>query len=119
MAARIPYKWLVAAVYVLGLFMGLLDLTVTNVALPVMARAFGVSPAGVAWVTLGYLLPARGDTVAAEQAWAKLGVGPASPQPAGVFPNSRSLTPAPRSAGFALYPCCCRRSRRTPRPSLR
>jgi hypothetical protein len=32
-----------------------------------------------ALVTLGYLLPARGDTQAAEQAWAKLGVG--APQP--------------------------------------
>ncbi len=32
-----------------------------------------------ALVTLGYLLPARGDTVAADQAWAKLGVG--TPQP--------------------------------------
>jgi hypothetical protein len=32
-----------------------------------------------ALVTLGYLLPARGDTVGTERAWAKLGVEPASP----------------------------------------
>ncbi len=38
---RFPYKWLVALVYVLGLFMSLLDLTITNVALPTMAREFG------------------------------------------------------------------------------
>ena len=41
MLARIPYKWLVAAVYVLAIFMNLLDLTITNTALPVMARFRG------------------------------------------------------------------------------
>ncbi len=56
MIGRIPYKWLVAAVYVLGIFMNLLDLTITNVALPVMARAFGVSAPGIAWVATSYLL---------------------------------------------------------------
>ncbi len=56
MIGRIPYKWLVAAVYVLGIFMNLLDLTITNVALPVMARAFGVSAASIAWVATSYLL---------------------------------------------------------------
>ncbi len=47
MIGHIPYKWLVAAVYVLGIFMNLLDLTITNVALPVMAHAFGVSAASI------------------------------------------------------------------------
>ncbi len=56
MIGRIPYKWLVAAVYVLGIFMNLLDLTITNVALPVMGRAFGASATGVAWVATSYLL---------------------------------------------------------------
>src|SRR5438105_218808 len=56
MIARIPYKWLVAAVYVLSIFMNLLDLTITNTALPVMARAFGASPARIAWVATSYLL---------------------------------------------------------------
>ena len=56
MIGRIPYKWLVAAVYVLGIFMNLLDLTITNVALPVMARGFGVSAASIAWVATSYLL---------------------------------------------------------------
>jgi len=56
MIGRIPYKWLVAAVYVLGIFMNLLDLTITNVALPVMARAFGVSAPSIAWVATSYLL---------------------------------------------------------------
>lgn len=56
MIGRISYKWLVAAVYVLGIFMNLLDLTITNVALPVMARAFGVSAVSIAWVATSYLL---------------------------------------------------------------
>ena len=56
MLARLPYKWLVAAVYVLGLFMSLLDLTITNVALPVMAREFGASASTIAWVATSYLL---------------------------------------------------------------
>lgn len=56
MIGRIPYKWLVAAVYVLALFVNLLDLTITNVALPVMARAFGASPSVIAWVATSYLL---------------------------------------------------------------
>src|SRR5690349_14003287 len=56
MIARLPYKWLVATVYVLGLFMSLLDLTITNVALPVMAREFHASASTIAWVATSYLL---------------------------------------------------------------
>ena len=56
MLARLPYKWLVAIVYVLGLFMSLLDLTITNTALPVMAREFGASAATITWVATSYLL---------------------------------------------------------------
>lgn len=50
------YKWFVAALYVLALFMNLLDLTVTNVALPQLAREFKVSPATISWVSTSYLL---------------------------------------------------------------
>lgn len=56
MITRVPYKWLVAAIYVLGIFMNLLDLTITNTALPVMAREFGASPTAIAWVATSYLL---------------------------------------------------------------
>jgi EmrB/QacA subfamily drug resistance transporter len=56
MLARLPYKWLVATVYVIGLFMSLLDLTITNVALPVMAREFHASASTIAWVATSYLL---------------------------------------------------------------
>jgi len=50
------YKWFVAAIYVLALFMNLLDLTITNVALPQLAREFQVSPATISWVATSYLL---------------------------------------------------------------
>ena len=50
------YKWFVAALYVLALFMNLLDLTITNVALPQLAREFQVSPATISWVSTSYLL---------------------------------------------------------------
>src|SRR4051812_34278962 len=56
MLARLPTKWLVAAVYVVALFMSLLDLTITNVALPVMARQFGASATTITWVATSYLL---------------------------------------------------------------
>src|SRR5437763_658907 len=54
------YKWFVAALYVLALFMNLLDLTVTNVALPQLAREFKVSPATISWVSTSYLLGVAG-----------------------------------------------------------
>jgi EmrB/QacA subfamily drug resistance transporter len=50
------YKWFVASLYVLALFMNLLDLTITNVALPQLARAFRVPPAIISWVSTSYLL---------------------------------------------------------------
>lgn len=49
-------KWLVAAVYVLALFMSLLDLTITNVALPRLTTLYAVSSSTVAWIATGYLL---------------------------------------------------------------
>jgi EmrB/QacA subfamily drug resistance transporter len=56
MLARLPGKWLVAAVYVLAVFVSLLDLTITNVALPVMARQFAAPATTIAWVATSYLL---------------------------------------------------------------
>ena len=56
MMRRLEYKWIVATVYVLGLFMNLLDLTITNVALPTLAREFHATTTAVAWVATGYLL---------------------------------------------------------------
>ncbi len=49
------YKYLVAALYAVALFMDLLDTTVVNVALPDLSRTFRVQ-SGIEWVVTGYLL---------------------------------------------------------------
>jgi EmrB/QacA subfamily drug resistance transporter len=54
--ARIPYKWIVAIVFVMGVFMDILDTTSVNVALPTLAREFDATTAEIEWVVLGYLL---------------------------------------------------------------
>ncbi len=53
---RLDYKWIVAIVFVFGLFMDLLDMTITNVALPVLATTFHASTTGIEWIITGYLL---------------------------------------------------------------
>jgi EmrB/QacA subfamily drug resistance transporter len=52
----IDYKWLVAIVFVIGIFMDLLDSTITNVAVPTLAKEFDVSTTTIEWVVTGYLL---------------------------------------------------------------
>ena len=52
----VPYKWLVAAAFVLGLFMDILDTTIVNVALPTLERQFQAPLSSIEWVVLGYLL---------------------------------------------------------------
>lgn len=54
--SRIPYKWIVAIVFVAGVFMDILDTTSVNVALPTLSRDFDAPIAGIEWVVLGYLL---------------------------------------------------------------
>ncbi len=56
MSRRIPYKYVVGVVFVFGLFMDLLDMTITNVALPTLARDFSASTTTIEWVVTGYLL---------------------------------------------------------------
>jgi EmrB/QacA subfamily drug resistance transporter len=53
---RIDYKYIVAAVYAVALFMDLLDTTIVNVALPTVGRDLHVGTAGIEWVVTGYLL---------------------------------------------------------------
>ena len=53
---RIDYKWLVAIVFVFGIFMDLLDMTITNVALPKLATDFHARTTTIEWVVTGYLL---------------------------------------------------------------
>jgi len=52
----IEYKWIVAMIFVVGLFMDLLDTTIVNVALPTLAANFHSSNAGLEWVVTAYLL---------------------------------------------------------------
>jgi EmrB/QacA subfamily drug resistance transporter len=52
----VPYKWVVASIFVVGLFMDIMDTTIVNVALPTLSREFGASGGAVEWVVLGYLL---------------------------------------------------------------
>lgn len=53
---RIDYKWIVGFVFVFGIFMDLLDMTITNVALPTLAREFNTGTTGIEWVVTAYLL---------------------------------------------------------------
>jgi EmrB/QacA subfamily drug resistance transporter len=50
------YPSKVMTVYILGLFMTIIDGTMVNVALPSMADDFGVAAVEVEWIAVGYLL---------------------------------------------------------------
>ena len=56
LAPRVGYEYKVAIVFLLGLFMELLDMTVVNVAIPTLQRDFQATLAGVEWLVTGYLL---------------------------------------------------------------
>lgn len=51
-----PKRWLALGVCSSALFMTLLDVSVTNVALPAIGRATGAGNAGLQWVVSGYTL---------------------------------------------------------------
>ena len=53
---NVPYKWLVAAAFVTGLFMDLMDSTIVNVALPRLGLQFHAGNTTVEWAVIGYLL---------------------------------------------------------------
>ena len=53
---RLEYKYAVALISVFGMFMNLLDLTIVNVAVPVLTEALGASAREVQWVVTAYLL---------------------------------------------------------------
>ena len=57
------YKWVVAVIFVLGLFMEIMDTTIVNVAIPTLQSPVNglghgapISNAAIEWVVLGYLL---------------------------------------------------------------
>jgi EmrB/QacA subfamily drug resistance transporter len=51
---RMPYKYIVAIVYVTALFLDILDVTIVNVAIPELGRTFATENAE--WIVLGYTL---------------------------------------------------------------
>ena len=58
MSRKLPfdYKWVVAVIFVLGLFMEIMDTTIVNVAIPTLQATFNTTGAGIEWVVIGYLL---------------------------------------------------------------
>lgn len=56
MLGRLEYKWIVGIVFVFGLFMDLLDMTIVNVAIPKLAEEFNTDTTTIQWVVTGYLL---------------------------------------------------------------
>ncbi len=53
---KLEYKYIVGIVFVFGLFMDLLDITIVNVALPTLARDFNATTTTIEWVVTGYLV---------------------------------------------------------------
>ena len=53
---RLEYKWIVAAVVILGVFMSILDQTIVNIAIPRLQTAFGADIHSVQWVLTAYIL---------------------------------------------------------------
>src|SRR5204862_7968498 len=53
---HMDYKYIVATVFIFGLFMDLLDMTITNVALPTLSKEFTAAPTTIEWVVSAYLL---------------------------------------------------------------
>ena len=55
-SGRLDYKWVVAMVVILGVFMSILDQTIVNIAIPRLQTAFGADIHLVQWVLTGYIL---------------------------------------------------------------
>ncbi|MCD6047740.1 MAG: drug resistance transporter, EmrB/QacA subfamily [Gammaproteobacteria bacterium] len=53
---RSPYKYLIAVIYTVALFLDRLDLTIVNITLPTVAKVFHVSIVATDWVNLSFLL---------------------------------------------------------------
>ena len=52
----LSYKWILAMVVILGVFMSILDQTIVNIAIPRLETAFGADIHSVQWVLTGYIL---------------------------------------------------------------
>ena len=56
----IPYRWMALALVCLGIFLGTLDTSIINIALPVLAEEFDVARDEVLWVSLIFILVSTG-----------------------------------------------------------
>ena len=56
----IPYRWVAAGVVCVGIFLGVLDNSITNVALPTLADEFGKREEDVIWVALAFIVVSTG-----------------------------------------------------------
>jgi EmrB/QacA subfamily drug resistance transporter len=52
----LDYKWILAMVIILGVFMSILDQTIVNIAIPRLQTAFGADIHSVQWVLTAYIL---------------------------------------------------------------
>ncbi len=52
----LEYKWIVASVVILGVFMSILDQTIVNIAIPRLQTTFGADIHSVQWVLTAYIL---------------------------------------------------------------
>src|SRR5204862_2329975 len=52
----LDYKWILAMVVILGVFMSILDSTIVNIAIPRLQTAFGADLHSVQWVLTAYIL---------------------------------------------------------------
>ena len=53
---HLSYQQIIAMIYVVAMFMTIMDATIVYVALPAIARSFDVSPAATDGVVVGYLV---------------------------------------------------------------
>ncbi|MFL5663043.1 MAG: DHA2 family efflux MFS transporter permease subunit [Ktedonobacteraceae bacterium] len=53
---RMGYKWIVASVVIIGVFMSILDQTIVNIAIPRLQATFGADIHSVQWVLTAYIL---------------------------------------------------------------
>ena len=56
----VPYRWLALGLVCLGIFLGTLDTSIINIALPTLADEFGVARDEVLWVSLIFILVSTG-----------------------------------------------------------
>src|SRR6266699_3820954 len=54
--AGLQYKWIVAMVVIIGVFMAILDSTIVNIAIPRLQSVFGADLHSVQWVLTAYIL---------------------------------------------------------------